>query len=83
MKRLAFIIALVLVFAADETVAANAQLLAKNMMCPVMIGEKAKDKFFIDYQDRRIYFCCRNCIKSFKRDPKRYLKNLSEEANPT
>lgn len=49
----------------------------KNTICPVMPGHAVKEKFFVDYEGERIYFCCRSCVKSFKKHPERYLKNLS------
>lgn len=49
-----------------------------NMKCPVMPGERVKEKFFVDYQGKRVYLCCRNCVKAFKKRPWKYLKNLKE-----
>ncbi len=43
-------------------------------VCPVMEGRKAKTKFYVDYEGRRIYLCCRNCVKAFKKHPERYLR---------
>ncbi len=53
-----------------------AALAPHNLFCPVMPGHKVKEKFFADYQGRRIYLCCRSCVKAFKKDPARYLQNL-------
>lgn len=46
--------------------------------CPVMPGRAVKEKFYVDYQGKRIYLCCRSCEKSFKKNPERYLKNLPD-----
>lgn len=51
----------------------------KNAFCPVMPGTPVKGKFFVDYEGRRIYFCCAPCRKAFKKNPKKYLKNLTPE----
>ena len=48
----------------------------KNTLCPVMPGTPVKEKFYLDYQGRRIFFCCRSCVKAFKKHPEKYLKNL-------
>lgn len=48
----------------------------KNAFCPVMVGERVKDKFYVDYEGRRIYLCCKGCKKAFKKRPEKYLKNL-------
>ncbi len=53
--------------------------LPKNPTCPVMLGEKTKDKFFEDYQGRRVYFCCRVCEKKFKKNSEKYIQNLAAE----
>lgn len=44
-----------------------------NSMCSVMPGHIAKQKFFADYQGKRYYFCCRPCVKAFKKNPEKYL----------
>ena len=49
-----------------------------NSTCPVMPGERAKEKFYVDYQGKRIYLCCRNCVIKFKKRPEKYLKKLNE-----
>lgn len=48
----------------------------KSTFCPVMPGTLVKEKFYVDYHGKRIYFCCRACVKAFKKHPKKYLKNL-------
>ena len=47
-----------------------------NTTCPVMPGERVKEKFYADQEGERIYFCCRPCVKAFKKNPAKYLKNL-------
>ncbi len=41
--------------------------------CPVMPGERVKEKFYVDHAGERIYLCCRNCVKAFKRNPSKYI----------
>ena len=48
--------------------------------CPVM-GGKIDEKFFVDYQGKRIYFCCAGCIDEFKKDPEKYLKKMEAEGS--
>jgi len=43
--------------------------------CPVMGGD-IDPKVFVDYQGRRVYFCCPDCIEKFKADPAKYLAKL-------
>jgi YHS domain-containing protein len=45
----------------------------KKETCRVMPGREVKEKFFADHDGQRFYFCCRPCVKSFKRNPAKYL----------
>ena len=56
----------------------------KGTKCPVMTGSRAQERFWLDYQGRRLYFCCKSCVRSFKKHPEKYLKNLPplQEALP-
>ncbi|MFO7600859.1 MAG: hypothetical protein R6X27_13775 [Candidatus Desulfacyla sp.] len=46
--------------------------------CPIM-GYKPSDKLFVDYQGKRIYFCCASCPETFMKDPDTYMKKLQAE----
>ncbi len=41
--------------------------------CPVT-GEPADQNVFLDYQGKRIYFCCAACKEKFQKSPQPYLK---------
>jgi YHS domain-containing protein len=47
-------------------------------LCPVLAGNIDKN-VYVDYQGKRIYFCCKGCDAEFKKDPEKYLKKLQEE----
>ncbi len=47
--------------------------------CPVM-GNPIDPDIFVDYEGRRIYFCCKACIPAFKKNPARYLKVVDAES---
>ncbi len=51
----------------------------KNSFCAVMPGRHAKEKFFVDYKGERIHFCCRGCVKAFKKNPEKYWAKLDPE----
>jgi YHS domain-containing protein len=55
--------------------------IAKGQTCPVMIGRPVKEKFFVDYKGERTYLCCAPCVKAFKKNPEKYLKNLTPSKN--
>ena len=61
---------------------ANAQF-DKQPYCIVMPGHRVKEKFFVDYKGERIYFCCRSCVKAFKKHPKKYWARLLKEEAPS
>ena len=46
--------------------------------CPVMGG--AIDKaVFADYEGKRVYFCCPDCVKTFNKEPQKYIKKLEDK----
>lgn len=50
----------------------------ENEICPVM-GNPVDPKVYVDYQGRRIGFCCPGCDATFLQDPEKYLKKVDEE----
>jgi len=47
-------------------------------LCPVT-DDPIDPKIYLDYQGRRVYFCCEMCPPMFKKDPEKYLKKLDEQ----
>ncbi len=45
--------------------------------CPVMEGAINKD-IFVEYQGKKVYFCCAGCEKIFKEDPEKYIAKLPQ-----
>ncbi len=45
--------------------------------CPVSHEVLENKDNFTDYEGRRIYFCCDKCVKSFAKDPQKYLSKMS------
>jgi YHS domain-containing protein len=51
--------------------------------CPVS-GEKLEEKTaYLDFEGRRVYFCCEGCFGAFKDDPKGHLAKLDTPADET
>ena len=46
--------------------------------CPMM-GGKSDKKMYVDYKDKRVYFCCADCPKKFNADPEKYMKKMADE----
>lgn len=61
----------------DEGTKAEAVVVAQKL-CPVMGGAVKKD-IFVDYKERRIYFCCNGCPETFLKDPEKYVKILDKQ----
>src|SRR2546422_514178 len=53
-----------------------------NKLCPVMTDQPTKAERFIDFQGKRIFFCCDKCLAKFKNQPQKYLMNLDGTAKP-
>ena len=46
-------------------------------LCPVM-GGKVDKAIFADVGGCRVYFCCGECVETFKKDPAKYLKVIKD-----
>ncbi|MGB8992697.1 MAG: YHS domain-containing protein [Desulfobaccales bacterium] len=47
-------------------------------VCPVLAGNIDRN-IYVDYQGKRIYFCCAGCDQEFKQNPEKYMKKLEEQ----
>lgn len=47
--------------------------------CPVM-GNPIDKNIFIEYQGKKVYFCCKACPDMFKADPAKYIAKLPQFA---
>ena len=47
-------------------------------ICPVE-GDPINPNIYVDYNNRRIYFCCALCPPKFNADPAKYLKIVDEQ----
>ena len=75
MLKILAVFLVVLVLAAGPAMAAEPQ---PQTVCPVLGGNIDK-KVFIDYQGKRIYFCCSGCDAEFRKDPEKYLKKIEAQ----
>ena len=51
-----------------------------NPTCPVMVGEPVDAEIFVDYEGKRVWFCCDTCVEDFNADPKKYATKLKKLA---
>lgn len=52
---------------------------AEQTTCPVMGGPIDKN-VFIEYQGKKVYFCCPACVDTFKANPEKYISKLPQFA---
>ena len=75
MLKILAVFLVVLALAAGPAMAAEPK---PQTVCPVLGGNIDK-KVFIDYQGKRIYFCCSGCPAEFSKDPEKYLKKIEAQ----
>ena len=46
--------------------------------CPVM-GTPVNKKVYTDYRGQRIYFCCKDCVPKFLKNPAKYLRKMEQQ----
>jgi len=49
----------------------------EQITCPVMGGAINKD-IFVEYEGKKVYFCCAGCEKKFEADPEKYIAKLPQ-----
>lgn len=54
--------------------------LVEQTICPVMGGAINKD-LFVEYQGKKVYFCCGQCKGEFEKDPEKYIAKLPQFKN--
>lgn len=57
---------------ADETTAVTEQ-----KICPVM-GNPINKDVFVEYEGKKVYFCCPECKGKFNADPEKYIAKLPQ-----
>jgi len=49
-----------------------------NQLCPVMPEEPVDSRFTLEFEGRKIGFCCEKCVAKFAANPQRYRDRLLE-----
>lgn len=47
-------------------------------LCPIMIEDSIEDDQIVTFEGKKIYMCCKSCIKAWKKNPKYYFKIARE-----
>ena len=59
---------------------AAATVAVEQTTCPVMEGNPINKNIFIEYEGKKVYFCCPACPDVFKADPQKYIAKLPQFA---
>jgi len=54
-------------------------VVAGQTICPVMGGPINRD-IFVEYEGKKVYFCCAQCKGLFEKEPQKYLSKLPQFA---
>ena len=54
-----------------------------NEWCPVLTDERVDFEIYTEHLGRRVFFCCRKCVKRFQADPADYAANLPASTLPS
>ena len=46
--------------------------------CPVMEGNPIDPNIYVEYQGKKVYFCCASCKATFLANPEKYLAKLPQ-----
>jgi Cu(I)/Ag(I) efflux system membrane fusion protein len=46
--------------------------------CPVLKGNPIDPKIFVEYQGKKVYFCCNDCKAAFLKNPEKYVADLPQ-----
>ena len=60
----------------QNTVAAAGETIEQTI-CPVMKNPIDKD-VYVEYQGKKVYFCCEDCKETFAKNPEEYIKDLPQ-----
>ena len=64
----------------NEVMTANAKVEAMpngQKICPVM-GQPVDPNVFVEYQGKKVYFCCDDCKADFLKNPEKYIAKLPQ-----
>ena len=82
MNRLRAAVLVLAILPAAVVSAAWADEKPLNPKCPVLTDEDSDPAIFVEYQGKRVSFCCHKCQRKFLAEPEKYVANLPQFAAP-
>jgi YHS domain-containing protein len=61
---------------AEETASAAEETIEQKT-CPIM-GNPINKDVFVEYEGKKVYFCCPSCKEDFEKDPEKYISKLPQ-----
>ena len=52
--------------------------LADNKLCPIMIEDETDEEEVVEFEGKKVLFCCGTCVKLWNQTPKYYIKVMGE-----
>ena len=61
----------------QETEAETADAMGEQTLCPIM-DQPVNKELFVEYEGKKVYFCCPGCEEKFAAAPEKYLTKLPQ-----
>ena len=55
----------------------NSTAAVEQTICPIT-GNPINKSVFVEYQGKKVYFCCEQCKANFQKNPEKYLNKLPQ-----
>lgn len=55
----------------------TASVRTEQKNCPVM-GNPVNKDIYVEYQGKKVYFCCPACVSKFEENPEKYISKLPQ-----
>jgi hypothetical protein len=63
---------------AGAEVKAQLAVATEQTTCPIMAGNPINKDVFVEYEGKKVYFCCTGCEDKFLADPAQYTAKLPQ-----
>jgi YHS domain-containing protein len=61
-----------------QNAVAAADAAIEQTICPVMKNNPVDKDIYVEYQGKKVYFCCEDCKEVFAKNPEKYIKDLPQ-----
>jgi len=61
----------------QEPAANTVEATGEQTLCPVM-DQPINKELFVEYEGKKVYFCCPGCEETFAKAPEKYIEKLPQ-----